>query len=173
MANYCRGDLRITGTKEDIRNFMLDGLGVNKLSEVEIIENEDSIELIKEGGWYYIDCLKRASIQQERIKFNYADGFLEVFFRQAWCIEVEQLAEVSRKYNVDFSIVGYENDMGFIQDIVIEKGEVVKHEVTKDDADISQVEVRLLESPFKYRPFSVQGQCFNYYDFEEDELIEL
>lgn len=59
--------------------------------------------------------------------------------------------------------------LNFVFDVFF-GGVCYRHEVTKDDADISQVEVRLLESPFKYRPFSVQGQCFNYYDFEEDEL---
>lgn len=44
------------------------------------------------------------------------------------------------------------------------------HEVTTDDEDIANVEVRVLDSPFKYKPFSVDGQAFNYYDFKEKDL---
>lgn len=45
-----------------------------------------------------------------------------------------------------------------------------KHEITEDDEDISQVKVKILDSPFKCKPFVYKGEIFNYYDFKVDEL---
>lgn len=45
-----------------------------------------------------------------------------------------------------------------------------KHEITEDDEDISQVKVKILDSPFRCKPFVYKGEIFNYYDFKVEEL---
>lgn len=45
-----------------------------------------------------------------------------------------------------------------------------KHEITEDDEDISQVRVRYIDSPYRYKPFVFNGQIFNYYDFDPKDL---
>lgn len=45
-----------------------------------------------------------------------------------------------------------------------------KHIVTKDDEDICDCEVRVLDSNFKYKPFVYKKQVFNYYDFNKEDL---
>ena len=44
------------------------------------------------------------------------------------------------------------------------------HTITKEDKDICSVEVRVLDSPFKYKPFIYKGNVFNFYDFKEEDL---
>lgn len=45
-----------------------------------------------------------------------------------------------------------------------------KHIVTKEDEDICDCEVRVLDSNFKYKPFVYKKQVFNYYDFKKEDL---
>ena len=44
------------------------------------------------------------------------------------------------------------------------------HTVNSNDEDISQVEVIPFDVPVRYKPFYFDGQCFNYYDYKENEL---
>ena len=45
-----------------------------------------------------------------------------------------------------------------------------EYKAGKDDEDISNVRVEVLESGFNYRPFIHKGEVFNYYDFDPKEL---
>lgn len=45
-----------------------------------------------------------------------------------------------------------------------------EYKAGKDDEDISNVEVRVIDSHYKYRPFVHKGEVFNLYDFKEEEL---
>ena len=49
-------------------------------------------------------------------------------------------------------------------------GVCYEYKASKDDEDISNVEVRVLDSGFKYKPFIYKGEVFNYYDFDPKEL---
>ena len=49
-------------------------------------------------------------------------------------------------------------------------GVCYEYKASKDDEDISNVEVRVLDSGFKYKPFVHKGEVFNYYDFNPKEL---
>lgn len=78
--------------------------------------------------------------------------------------------QFNSKYKLGLSATPKRSDgLDFVFDIFL-GGICYLHEVVEDDADISSVEVRVIDSPFKYRPFSVDGQAFNYYDFPEKDL---
>lgn len=78
--------------------------------------------------------------------------------------------QFNSKYKIGLSATPKRSDgLDFVFDIYF-GGICYKHEITEDDEDISSVEVRVLDSPYKYRPFSVDGQAFNYYDFPEKDL---
>lgn len=51
----------------------------------------------------------------------------------AWTIHVEQLLEISKKYNIDLKIYAFEREMEFNLDIEVSKGKVIKSEVIKFD----------------------------------------
>lgn len=48
-------------------------------------------------------------------------------FEAAWSIEAEPYIEMSKKYNVDIRIIGWEQGIGFWQDIVIVNGEIIRN----------------------------------------------
>lgn len=49
-------------------------------------------------------------------------------------------------------------------------GMCYEYKAGKDDEDICDVEVRVLDSGFQYNPFVYKGEVFNYYDFKPSEL---
>ena len=74
------------------------------------------------------------------------------------------------KYKLGLSATPTRSDgLSFVFDIFF-GGICYVHEVTEDDEDISNVEVRIIDSPVKYKPFIHHGEIFNYYDFDPKEL---
>lgn len=74
------------------------------------------------------------------------------------------------KYKLGLSATPKRSDgLDFVFDLYF-GGICYKHKVTEDDEDICSVEVEVLKSPCKFRPFLHKGQVFNYYDFRKDEL---
>lgn len=49
-------------------------------------------------------------------------------------------------------------------------GMCYEYKAGKDDEDICNVEVRVLDSGFQYKPFVYKGEVFNYYDFNPKDL---
>lgn len=49
-------------------------------------------------------------------------------------------------------------------------GVCYEYKASKDDEDISNVEVRVIDSGFKYKPFVYKNEVFNLYDFKPEEL---
>lgn len=52
-------------------------------------------------------------------------------FKAAWEIDASSLAKLSKKYLIDFKILGFERGMQFNQDVEIVNGEIVKNEEIK------------------------------------------
>lgn len=74
------------------------------------------------------------------------------------------------KYKLGLSATPKRSDgLDFVFDLYF-GGICYKHKVTEGDEDICSVEVEVLKSPCKFRPFLHKGQVFNYYDFRKDEL---
>ena len=74
------------------------------------------------------------------------------------------------RYKLGLSATPKRSDgLNFVFDLFF-GGICYKHEVTEDDEDICNVEVKTLISPFRYSPFIYCGEIFNYYDFDQKEL---
>lgn len=75
------------------------------------------------------------------------------------------------KYKLGLSATPKRSDgLNFVFDLFF-GGLCYKHVVTEDDQDICGCEVRVLDSNFKYDPFTVgNDQVFNYYDFKSEDL---
>ena len=60
---------------------------------------------------------------------NKEDDYIVVFdkFSAAWSIEPEPYVEMSKKYHVDIRIMGWEQGLGFWQDIVIVDGKIIRN----------------------------------------------
>lgn len=74
------------------------------------------------------------------------------------------------KYRLGLSATPFRSDgLNFVFDLFF-GGICFKQEAVVDDEDISSVEVRVLDSGFKYRPFLYKGRVFNSYDYDTKEL---
>ncbi|WP_096269485.1 hypothetical protein [Paucisalibacillus globulus] len=150
MPNWAEGVLKVRGTRQDIRKFLVEGLeplnpraGISMLrgGEIEQLKSE-----IQEDDWdltmkaphgFYIKGTRRAFIESD-IYWEFDDKHTEVLtiedFKQAWAVIPENFVEISKKFNLDIKIYTFEKGMEFNQDVEIHKGEIVKNnEITFDD----------------------------------------
>ena len=78
----------------------------------------------------------------------------------------------SAKYKLGLSATPKRSDnCNYLFDLYF-GGLCYKHIITEDDEDICNVEVEVLESKFKYRPFLYDGMIFNAFDYKPSELPE-
>lgn len=142
MPNWCEGTLKVRGKKNNLENFILNGLKpVNCLGE-----DQDSLKLNEYNDIHFEGTAWIEGTQRGFVK--YMDVYLSELEREegepdpvicldtkfAWFIDAEHLSEISKKYNVDFKILGFERGMEFNQDIEIIKGQIVKNvEIKFDD----------------------------------------
>lgn len=146
MPNWCCGILKIRGIKQDVINFLTNGL-----IAVDYIGND-----VKESRFYvdeygdinYIPSknLSHFWIEGTRRGFVYPDNYICNYYNEekdevivcldakfAWTIYTEQLLKISKKYNIDLKIYAFERGMEFNLDIEVSKGKVIKSEVVEFD----------------------------------------
>ena len=149
MPNWCKGNLKIRGKKENIIKFLEDGTSLldgicdpkeikpevklNDYGEIEIknINKEKGIDIL------YIKGTRRHFIDPiESEIYIYDTGKEEQIicledFKAAWGIDVDTLRIISSRYSIDIKIYGFERGMEFNQDIEIIKGKIIKNEEIK------------------------------------------
>lgn len=130
MPNWCAGDLRVRGTKENLIKFLLDGLNPikNICNELEPLKINENGEIC--GDTCHIKGTHRGFVKGLDI---YVDDLedkrkstivLSVEF--AWSIKPQDLLNVCREYEVDMKIHAFERGMQFNQIIEIIDGEITK-----------------------------------------------
>lgn len=149
MPNWCKGNLKIRGKKENIVNFLkegtllLEGFWEPKeiKPDIEEIHDYDEIEIknfdkekrdclyIKETRRHFIDPV------ENEIYIYDTDKEEQIIclenFKAAWGIDTDALRTISKRYNIDIKIYGFERGMEFNQDIEIIKGKIIKDEEIK------------------------------------------
>ena len=144
MPNWCEGTLKVRGNKENIKLFIKNGLQSVDFNgkTLDSVNDEGKYILYKETAdnhnSFYIIGTRRYFINQGSIIFEWEENNDESIlllnrFRAAWVIEAEQLAKISKEYNIDFKIYGFEQGMEFNQDIEIIKGKIIKDKEIKFD----------------------------------------
>ncbi|MEW5567347.1 hypothetical protein [Rossellomorea marisflavi] len=150
MPNWCEGPLKVRGTREDIKRFLTEGLeAINSHAaihaflgndvtphQVHITVDEFDMTLKAEEG-FYIKGTSRAIIEGP-IVYDFLDSEIETLtiecFKQAWDIQANEFAKISKMYNIDIRIYGFERGMEFNREIEIHKGEIIKNtEIAFDD----------------------------------------
>ncbi len=155
MPNWCAGNIRFRGKKEDIKRFLEENIifciselkdnTVATLEKPAIVELDDDYGFILispwedwKHSWIYIKDTHRNFLNLfETAERNYPVQFIQnennrcvvVFdnFRAAWNIDPEPYLEHAKNYNIDIRIVGFEQGGGFDQDIIIENGELTRN----------------------------------------------
>ena len=146
MPNWCMGDLKIRGTEDNLRKFIKEGLSPvgfigDSMGLVKYCDNYGvfTAKLSEERAIFHINNTRRHFIDSDEIEvwFEDDDNREQVIvledFKAAWGIDAGQLAEVSKKFNIDFKILGFEMGMEFNQDIEVIKGEIIKNKEIEFD----------------------------------------
>ena len=149
MPNWCKGNLKIRGKKENIITFLEEGtsllegfweikeikpkIQINDCDEIEIenIDEEKGIDCL------YIKGTRRNFIDpiENEIYIYDTDEEEQIIclknFKAAWGIDADALKVISKRYGIDIKIYAFEAGMKFNQDIEIVKGEIIKDEEIK------------------------------------------
>ena len=149
MPNWCKGNLKIRGRKENIIKFLeegtslLDGLWEPKEIKPEIEINDcDEIEIknldkLKGIDHLYIKGTHRNFIVpvENEIYIYDIDEKEQIIclenFKAAWGIDADALRVISDRYDIDIKIYAFEAGMEFNQDIEIIKGKIIKDDEIK------------------------------------------
>ena len=149
MPNWCKGNFKIRGKKENIIRFLkegtslLDGFWEPKEIEPEIeINDYDEIEIKNINKEKGIDCLyikgtRRNFVNpvENEIYIHNVDEEEQIIclekFKAAWGIDADSLRAISNRYEIDIKIYAFEAGMEFNQDIEIIKGKIIKDEEIK------------------------------------------
>ena len=142
MANWICGDLKIRGTKENIKKFLIEGLisTGSKIKPEITCDDKWKFSIKSNTDSFYIKGTRRSFIEKEEI-YTYINDWeddeervIVLEYKSAWGIDVVGLVNLSKEFNIDFKILGFELGMEFNQDVEIVKGEVIKNEeITFDD----------------------------------------
>ena len=138
MPNWCRGTLRVRGTKGNLTKFVLEGLKpVTYLGEdLKALKIDDDGCIEGDRCWikgtyrgFVTDLSEDTYCWEDEGKTTIA---LDAEF--AWGIEPEELLISCKKYGVDMRIYAFERGMEFNQNIEIIDGKITKNEeITFDD----------------------------------------
>ena len=143
MPNWCSGVLKVRGTKENILNFLQNGIeavnifGGNAGKHTVEFDKYGDIEIKDVKGLLHIKNTRRNfidKISHDLCLREYSDDTFVLAiddFKAAWWIDAKPLAEISKKYGVDFKIYAFEMGIEFNQDIEIVAGEIVKDDEVK------------------------------------------
>lgn len=149
MPNWCKGTLKIRGKKEDIVNFLEMGtcflnsflelkeinpevkLNGEYVLEIKNINKEKGMDSLYIRGTHrnFIDPIESEVYLYRRNEKESIIYFKN--FKAAWKIDENGLRIISKAFNIDFKIYGFEKGSEFNQDIEIVKGEIVKNKIIK------------------------------------------
>lgn len=145
MPNWCEGTLKVRGSFENVRNFILNGFSeTNRLPglpkpEGPFLKISDDYE-----EYFFAEIERRCYINGTHRGFCY-DGWIELEKENeysialleakfAWAICSDDLLKICNKYGVDMKITGYERGMEFVQEIEIVDGVITcDKEIHYDD----------------------------------------
>lgn len=134
MPNWCEGELKVRGTKENLLTFVLNGLHpVNRRGDrlERLSINEFGDVHSKETCW--IENTRRGFVKgvQVYLPEYETEEKIVIFFdaKFAWGIDAEQLLEVCNKYQVDMKIHAFECGMQINQVIEIVDGNILQDNV--------------------------------------------
>lgn len=143
MPNWCSGKLKIRGTRSDLIKFLENAIGPidfvfeKRKCEIDIDKDfDDMLEVVvKTTG--HLESTRRGFIEPSEgyVYFdNDSKSTLCLDYQQAWGFNANEFVTLSKKYNVDFKILGFESGMEFNHDLEVVDGVVVKSvEIKFDD----------------------------------------
>lgn len=145
MANWCEGCIKVRGEFENVKRFFVEGTTCYKFDfdKMENIPDTESVEIIADNNNEFYRKYHEETHINGTIR-AFLRGVVEIYrpernkkiiavlpFRQAWAIDADSFVEISKKYNVDIKILGFDKGMQFSQEVVVIKGELIKDKEKK------------------------------------------
>ena len=158
MPNWCEGNIRFRGACKDIKALVENELvcvghvagdkGWNIVESKPIVDTSGyqlSVRMPNNGegiifAAFHIKGTRRSFLDGNAVEF---DGWYETdderevktlicsSFKAAWGVEAKPYIDLSKKYDVDIHIFGWECGLEFAQEIEILRGELVKDKEIK------------------------------------------
>lgn len=151
MPNWCEGSIKVRGRFEDVVKFFKEGIhcwnvkwengGISEIINpdgIEYVSVEDYVEVdIKTTA--HIDGTHRAFLDKQDIcidKREDGNAIGVANIRQAWDFNAKEYAEISKKYDIDIRLYGFERGMCFNREIEVIRGEItIDNNIMFDDYD--------------------------------------
>ena len=148
MANWCEGNMRLRGTKENIKKFLDNEIVYITGGFDNYVENKPEKE---ETEYEYLLSLPAGSYESFYIRNTYRNFFftnqIEICwpdaepdeeivvciddFNSAWSLKEEGWADHAKKYGIDIRMFGFERGMEFSQVMTITRYGNVETRTTK------------------------------------------
>ena len=149
MPNWCSGVLKVRGKKKDLLNFLNNGIERygyprdenNEYTKYSLDAQIDEFGDIfckktdsEHNSWLYFKDSRRLFIEKNIEWYFYNDEEDEeeiqvLDIKQAWRLDSDYFVKISKKYNVDFRMIGFECGMAFNQEIEVIKGKLILDKV--------------------------------------------
>lgn len=132
MPNWSKGCLKVRGKAANVKKFVLEGLQPvdffgNALPKLELSDLGE-VDTDKDC---WIEGTTRGFVENLYAEFSFVEDdetFTAVFDSKfAWAADAEELSALCKKYSVDMKLYAFEKGMGFNQDILIVKGEIINN----------------------------------------------
>ena len=142
MPNWIEGTLKLRGQSEDLKRFFKEGVAQSEWFDDDKHSIEDYVQTDFDGAYCevtlkndpWIKGTRRAFIESEYVTWNESFATIAVDVKQAWHFDVDSFAEISKKFNLDIRLYGFECGMEFCQEIEILKGKItINREITYGD----------------------------------------
>ena len=132
MPNWSKGCLKVRGKTANVKKFILEGLKPvdnlgNELPKLELLDIGD----VESDESCWIEGTTRGFVENLYVDFSFVEddetftATLDAKF--AWAADADELLAVCKKYSVDMKLYAFEKGMGFNQDILIVKGEIINN----------------------------------------------
>ena len=130
MPNWIEGTFKARGKIEDLLKWL--NLGLCRIDQKEfefkVDEkfSEEIVQNIKNDSKFYIKGTRRSFVNYDYFFINKDQEQILVFsYKSAWSIRTEELAEISKEFNISFKVFGIEKGVEFTQDVEISKGKIL------------------------------------------------
>lgn len=143
MPNWIEGTLKLRGKRADLEKFFETAIHPSSNFREEKPPREKFITSRYEEDYTVFDIAKNAWIEGTRRAFINDDCVTEIEdeeaivclpIRQAWSFDTDNWKDISKKYNLDVRLFGFEMGMQFCQEIEVINGTVtIDKDITYDD----------------------------------------
>ena len=150
MPNWIEGTLKLRGKSDDIKRFFDNAIQTPSTCNPDRQKRECFISCDcgqESGEWNSVSIKEDAWIEDTRRAFVNDDCYIDwenvnddvtvcIPIRQAWDFVAENWKDISKKYNLDVRLYGFECGMEFCQEVEVIDGEItINNEIKYDDWD--------------------------------------